>query len=457
MTTGLIGRMDFIRQRRLLVSLVAKAMDEGKVPVDSADLVLLLFGDEPTWAGTVRHAEIVREILDQAHRSGRIEPGKPPLGAAGLAKQAVLDEIVAELNLAEAALRQGRGSETDDVTFREVRTRLDDYVGYLVELNEYARLANDVRARYARRIDDDVDRSGSSAARLREFQRASAWVSELERTFDQSSEIPAPKTPSRVRGNPLIDTLGRARWPIGGSRRRARPGAELRDRAVLLARLGLALDQEHQAALPDGWKKATLSQRRIAHLLPYPRPVHVNEALTAFGHAPWRSQGDLSQQLISVLELSARPCRQVLLDEANREPPTRQLGNWIVSDRWWRALGFYRQARWLAGEIRSGPIWPEPFEYLCSARADVYSETGLLRVRELDAICGIADALIASTQANWKAVLQRLQDRNPAYSTIVGIALRQSGPYDLARKLATIWAQAVDEVGIEELLPGFTD
>ncbi|BCB18586.1 hypothetical protein OCUBac02_14800 [Bosea sp. ANAM02] len=449
--------MDFIRQRRLLVGLVAKAMDEGNLPVGSVDLVLLLFGDEPTWAGTCRHAKIVREILEEAQRSGRIAPGKAPLGAAGLAKQAVLNAIVDELDLTEAALRHGRGSETDDVTYREVRTRLDDYVGYLAELTEYHRLALDIRARYALRTENDVDRSGSSAARLREFQKASAWVAELKRTFDQASAVAAEKTASRIRGNPLIDKLGRARWPTGGSRRRARPRAELRDRAVLLARLGLNLDEAHQAALPDGWENVTLSQRRIAHLLPYPRSAHVNEALAAFGHAPWRSQEGLPQQLISLLETSARPCRQALLDDANGSAPTRQLGNWTVSDRWWRALGFYRQARWLAGEIRSGPIWPEPFEYLCAARPEVYSEAGLRLVRQLDAICDIADALAENSQPHWKAVVQQLQDRSPAYSTIVSIALRQSGPDDLVRKLVTIWAGTIDDADLDNLLPGFAE
>jgi hypothetical protein len=181
--------MDFIRQRRLLVGLVAKAIDEGDLPVGSVDLVHLLFGHEPTWAGTLRHVEIVQKILEEAQRSGRIAPGKSPLGAAGLAKQAVLTAIVAELNLKEAAGRHGRGSTTDDVTFREVRSRLDDYVDYLVELTEYQRLAGDIHSRYALRAENDVDRSGSSAARLKEFQKASAWVSEFERTFDQASGI----------------------------------------------------------------------------------------------------------------------------------------------------------------------------------------------------------------------------------------------------------------------------
>lgn len=134
----------------------------------------------------------------------------------------------------------------------------------------------------------------------------------------------------------------------------------------------------------------------------------------------------------------------------------RQLGNWIVSDRWWRALGFYSQARWLAGEIRSGPIWPEPFEYLCAAHPDIYSEAGLRLVRQLDAICGIADALVASHSADWKAALQRLQDRNSAYSTIVGIALRQPEPHQLALKLMTIWAGTIDDADVDQMLPGFS-
>jgi hypothetical protein len=457
MAHGLIGRMEFIRRRRLLVRLLSEAIEQGRLPADSVDLVALLFGDEPTWAGIASHAEIVRTILEQARESGRIAPDKSSLGAAGLVKRAVFDAIVAEMDLGEAARRHGRGDGYDDVAYRGLRPRIDDYVDYLLEACEYRRLADDVRRRYASRsADEPVVRRASRSDK--DLQAAQAWVAEFEAEHGSAFDAQGTATTQRARGNPLLDKLGRTRWPADGARRRAKPGGDLlRDQSVLQARLGLTLNQRQRAALPSGWEMHRLSERRIVELLPYPRSIHINKVLEAFGHSPWRTAADVPAELVPILEGSASPCREALLAQVNTVPPLRVIGMSDIPDRWWRARDFYWRARAAAGETMSAPIWPEPFDYLWDKHFDIYTEDGLWMVQQLDALVEITQNLTQTDYRNWSEVLHPLKYKSEAYQSFISIAEGLVRFSNLPDKLTMGWLTAVRAADINILLPRFDD
>lgn len=455
MAHGLIGRMEFIRRRRLLVGLLSEAIEQGRLPADSVDLVALLFGDEPTWAGIASHAQIVRKILEQARESGRIAPDKSSLGAAGLVKRAVFDAIVAEMDLGEAARRHGRGDGYDDVAYRGLRPRIDDYVDYLLEACEYRRLADDVRRRYASRGADEPDVRRASRSDT-DLQAAQNWVAEFEAAHGSAFDAQGTATPQRARGNPLLDKLGRTRWPADGARRRAKPGGDLlRDQSVLQARLGLTLNQRQRPALPSGWEMHRLSERRIAELLPYPRSIHINKVLEAFGHFPWRTAADVPAELVPILEGSASPCRKALLAQVNTGPPLRVIGMSDIPDRWWRARDFYWRARAAAGETMSAPIWPESFDYLWDSHSDIYTEDGLWRVQQLDALVEITQHLAQTDCYNWLDILRSLEYRSEAYQSLISVVKGLENLSNLPERLKAGWITAVKAANIYIILPGF--
>lgn len=231
--------------------------------------------------------------------------------------------------------------------------------------------------------------------------------------------------------------------------------SDLADEAILRARLGLRMSDTHQAALSPDWETATLEVSRIVQLLAYPRLCYLDTALAAFGHPSQQACTVRDPGIAILLENQAAPLRRALIYQVNREEPVRVLRTDAIGDQWWRALMFYRDCRLVSGEDEAGPRWPDAWEYLSSARDDVYTDDGRLCVVLLDTIVNVLTALNQLHPEEWSAALGKLESRGDCYVAIIAFVRHAASWDEAAQAAVTHWVNARDNLAVRDPLPGF--
>jgi hypothetical protein len=489
--------MDKAQRRRLMAAFVADAISAGKLKSGAVDFSALLFGDPDMWTEFGRHGAMVERVIATSPAAVLPTTNRFVGSALPTAMKEVEDDIVRSLGIEAAQDGRGGGKSGADTEYRRVRSRRKNYVRYLAERADYERLNRSLQDAYA-----DLRAASLSASDLsKEFSLPLADVEVCRAEVDALIAVLAAPASADVRrfvpikngaprrGLVLLDTAGRPRWGkrkvVGTAPAKKGSTAEhqiarikdaiaetapaaptkkvaqtadpiLRDTAILRARVGLPLDDVHTAALPVGWETATLSIFRIIQLLPYPRFCYLDTALSAFGYS---SQADCIKSdtaVAAALESRAAPLRKDLIKAVNDGEAPRLINSVAIPDRCWRALEFYRGARWLSGEQAVGQKWPDAWDYLTAARPEVYTDEGRLRVVQLDAIMEVLVRLLNELGEHREAALSELKQRGGHYPSIVSI-VRQSGTSDPIARLVSAWTSALDGAGAAELFPGFTD
>lgn len=497
MTSSMVGRMDKAQRRRLMAALIADAISAGKLQPGVVDFSALLFGDPDLWTEFRRHGAMVEKVIATSPAATQPTTSHFVGKALPTAMKAVEDDIVQSLGIEAAQEGRGGGKSGDDTEYRRIRSKRKNYVHYLAERGDYERFNRSLQEAYSKK--QAASLSAGDLAKVfslpvadvdlcRDEVEALVAVWAAPPDADPRSFVPTREGTPR-RGLVLIDTAGRPRWgkrqkagiapatskptaalpPTSVERKPSEtapivpaetvshdPDALLRDAAILRARVGLRPDDMHAAALPTDWETATLSIARIIQLLPYPRPCHLDTALSVFGHAPQEACVRADPAIAAALEVEAASWRTDFLKLANEGELRRVIITDVISDRWWRALDFYRNSRWVSGESAVGPKWPDPWEYLTAARADVYTNEGRIKVAQLDAIAEVIVRLVNEPREEWEAAFADLKQRGGHYVSIVSIA-QQPGVSNPARLLISSWANISDANTVAELLPGFAD
>jgi len=496
MTSSMVGRMDKAQRRRLMAALIADAISAGKLQPGVVDFSALLFGDPDLWTEFRRHGAMVEDVIATSPVANPPPPSHFVGKALPTAMKAVEDDIVQSLGIEAAQEGRGGGKSGDDTEYRRIRSKRKNYVHYLAERGDYERQNRSVQEAYSR-----MQAASMPASDLaKEFSLPLADVELCREEVDALIAIwsappdtnlrpfvPLKKGAPR-RGLILIDTAGHPRWgkrksartapatikppaaspvavtelapsePASDTPTTAEPQAAnlaLRDMATLRARVGLALDDLQTAALPSDWETIPLSIARIIQLLRYPRPCHLDTALSAFGHPAQEDCYKADQVIAAALETQAAPWRLALVKKANEGPVYRLIDPSAIPDRCWRALEFYREARWQSGEAEVGPKWPDGWEALTAAGADVYKDEGRLRIMQLDAVIEIIGKLGDTPREKWDAALAELRQRGGHYETMVTIAQHPGASNNPTGRLISAWTSALDVARVEELFPGF--
>lgn len=472
---AVLGRMTFIRNRRLLVARLAQAMAAGELPKDSVDLVALLFGDNATWVGTAGDAAILQATLDDAVAKGHLSTGATRHHAIALARSAILQALVEERRLQEAAARGGRDPKKGaDSEFRAIRASLDHYLEYLADRAAYEELERQVRSTYS-----GLASAATTVAALAERLGVNAEdAEETSAIFD--SFVAAHASPDRraipTRASPLLDRHGRSRWPEGGLRRRplAAPASQeapkapedavpqsarekdflKRDAAVLNARLMRDPDDTWTRNLPADWESIELSQERIVELMPYPRADYLSVALQKFGHRPYGWKFRPEPAILELLERQAAPVRRRLLEATlHMDRPQKLLGR-NVPEAWWRAATYYQWAREEAGSKTARDKWPQRWDLLLEPHSDTYSDHGFGFLADLDAIIEAVTEYESHDSAELSGLYAALEGRGSPYPKIVDFFREHASFEDGLDSVISEWLDAVSGRD-DEWLPGF--
>lgn len=494
-----IDRMDKAQRRRLMATLLASAITDGKLAAGAVDLAGLLFGDPDLWTDFQEHGALVEDVI--ATSPPPVAPSSDKL--VGEALQAAMKKIEADvvgaLKIQAAQRRSGNGNDGDDTEYRRLRTRLKNYTEYLAERSDYERLNRSLRDTYARPLMGQT----SPAALAKEFSmpladvelcleevQALLAIHSAPEGVNPRSFVPKTERGAARRKLVLLDTAGRPKWgrrKAGGARpavdelvretmtsftRQAAPAVGMAapisterearlptraDAAILHARLGLEPSADETAALPADWTTATLPIAHIIRLLPYPRPRRLDTALAAFGYPDLQECIGVEPTLIAVLEEQAIAQRRLLLQEANRGLSEPLITRVPIGHRWWRAVRFYEACQRVSVSDNVDDHWPEPWEYISAARPDIYSETGREGVRELVATVDIVEALHGHQMNDWPRILDRLSARGDVYRRLALGAGRFSDWNDCLKSMTYEWLNRWQSLSVDGLLPGFRE
>lgn len=499
MTSPPIDRMDKAQRRRLMATLLASAIADGKLDAGAVDLAGLLFGDPNLWTDFQQHGALVENVISTSPPP--VAPTNDKLVGKALptAMKQIEDDVVRALKIEDAQNSYTDSKPGDDTEYRRLRAKLKNYTRYLAERSDYERLNRSLMDAYARppmaqTKPADLAKEFSLpltdvALCLQEVQALLA-IHAAPKGVDPRSFVPKTKTGAARKKLVLLDTTGRPRW---GWRKagRARPvveesvsetetlpagqaapeteksaptsteseaGVPTRAHAALVrARLGLELDADETAALPADWTTATLPVAHIIRLLPYPRHHRLDTALAAFGYPALRECIGEKRVLLPILEEQAAVQRRRLLEQANEGPPRRVIKGLPIADRWWRAMRFYGECRTVSVSADAYDVWPEPWEYISAARADIYTSQGREGVRELAATVDVLQLLKNLQKADWYGVLEDLSGRGDQYQRLAVDAGKYPNFHDCINSLTNTWFSIWREFPVDELLPGFCD
>lgn len=490
-----IDRMDKAQRRRLMATLLASAIADGKLDAGAVDLAGLLFGDPDLWTDFQEHGAIVEDVI--AASPSPVAPSSDKLvgNALSAAMKKIEDNVVRALKI-EDALNRKPGDNTE---YRRLRAKLKNYTRYLAERSDYERLNRSLQDTYARPLMGQT----KPAELAKEFSlpltdvalcldEVQALVSILSAPegIDPQSFVPKTKKGAARRKLVLLDTTGRPRWgrrKAGGARpvvtepaHKTRTSCIVRaasnvgmpappstessarlptgaDYAILQARLGLELDAAQTAALSIDWTTATLPVAHIIRLLPYPRARRLDTALAAFGYPALQECVGAEPALLSILEEQATMQRRQLLQQANEKPPLRPLTKEPIGHRWWRARRFYADCESISTRPGAEDVWPERWEYISAARHDLYTEEGRQGVRELTATVQVLKALHKQDPADWDNILEGLSRRGDLYAKLVADADKTPNFEQCRVSLTCNWMRSWHSSPVEQLLPGFRD
>jgi len=231
--------------------------------------------------------------------------------------------------------------------------------------------------------------------------------------------------------------------------------ARLKNRAVILHRLGLPLPSELAGLVPDNVMNVGLSVRQIVIALPYPRAAILNEALVYFGHPPLRSAADCDGPLAALLERYAQAERHRIRRIVNGEEPKVIHRQHEVPKRWLRALRQLRLSRESAGYPRKGPNGPQPWDPLFAPHRTTVSEQGNIRVLQLDAMLQTYSAM--KGDGDKLVVLDALAGRSSAFKEMASLARLTDSREQFLTRAMSAWKSACQQSAIDHLLPGFVD
>ncbi|WP_066717456.1 MULTISPECIES: hypothetical protein [Hyphomicrobiales] len=495
MTSAPVIRMDRAQRRRLIAALVADAIGKGQLGSDAIDFAALLFGDPDLWTDVGEHGAIVQRVLATSPKATTPTAARFAGKALPVAMKTVEDEIVLSLGIEGAQATGGGGRSGDDTEYRRIRSKLANYVRYLSERGDYEELNRKLRGAYAA-IQADA-RSAEDLAKefslpLEDVENCRAEVGALIKIAAAPAQASLkPLVPTNNgrprRGLLLLDTSGRLRW---GRRRHggAAPAPaktdtqtvavsstpttlvmaqamelasreidqNLIDSAILRARVGLEMNDEHRSALPARWEMADLGVFRIIELLPYPRPCHLDTALAAFGHPSQQVCMEADTAIVALLESQAAPLRTLLIERVNKAPPDRVLPG-PIPDRWWRAVTYLADCRTYSGEHTAHPKWPEDWEYLGAAQPGVYTDEGRFCTILLDVILDVVALTSQLPERLWQSTFSALEQRGGDYVAVVRIARQAATQPELIDLLIGKWLTMWEGVPIEKLLPAFAD